>query len=235
MRSNRLFKIFRIVILTLAALFVLLLFAVNLPPGQKFITSKVNGFFHEKHIPAHIGKIKLLLNGKIRLKELRVIQNSNDTILYVRDLRISINPLSLIGKKVRAGNLSMDHAVANLATDDSTGILNLIALFPAKPKTIDTTRVKKKSWDIQVKSVSLKNIRFRYRDVYHGIQMENSVKELYVRFSRFSLQSKEIYAAYINLDRIRFLMSTNTPHTVKAYNNNKCPFALEIQFKYCGP
>ncbi len=53
----------------------------------------------------------------------------------------------------------MDHAVVNLATDDSTGILNLIALFPSKPKTKDTTTVKNKPWDIQVKSVSLKNIR----------------------------------------------------------------------------
>ncbi len=70
----------------------------------------------------------------------------------------------------------MDHAVVNLATDDSTGILNLIALFPSKPKTKDSTRVKNKPWDIQVRSVSLKNIRAKYIDVYHGIQLKQSVK-----------------------------------------------------------
>jgi translocation and assembly module TamB len=221
MRSNQIFRIFRYSIFTLAALFILLLLAVNLPPGQRIITSRVNGFFHDKNIPAHIDKITLLLNGKIGLKELRVIQNPGDTILYVNNLRIAFNPIPLIFKKVKVGNLSMDHAVVNLSTNDSTGILNLIALFPSKPKTNDTTKVKKKPWDIQVKSVSLKNIRFNYRDVYHGIQMENSVKDLYVRFSRFSLQGKEIYAAYINLDKIRFLMAANTPRIIKTATTAK--------------
>jgi translocation and assembly module TamB len=215
MRSNRLFKIFRYSIFTLAALFVLLLLAVNLPPGQRFITSKVNGFFRDKNIPAHIDKVTLLLNGKIGIKELRVIRNSNDTILYVSSLRIAFNPIPLVFKKVKVGNLSMEHAVVNLATDDSSGILNLIALFPSKPKAKDTTKVKNKKWDIQVKSVSLKNIRFKYSDVYHGIQFKNSLKNLYVRFSRFSLLAKEIDAAYINLEQFRFHMATNTPHMAK--------------------
>jgi translocation and assembly module TamB len=202
-------------------LFVLLLLTVNLPPGQRLITSKVNGFFRDKNIPAHIDRITLLLNGKIGLKELRIIQNSNDTILYVRNLRISFNPIPLIYKKVKIGSLSMEHAVVNLATDDSTGILNLVALFPSKPKAKDTTKVKNKEWDIQVKSVSLKNIRFQYIDNYHGIQFKQSVKELYVRFSRFSLLGKEIYAAYINLDRIRFYMATNTPQITKTIKTNE--------------
>jgi translocation and assembly module TamB len=221
MRSNRLFKIFRYSILTLAALFVLLLLAVNLPPGQRLITSRVNGFFRDKNIPAHVEKITLLINGKIGVKELRVIQNTNDTILYVRNLRIALNPIPLIFKKVKAGNLSMDHAVVNLATDDSSGILNLIALFPSKAKTRDTTKVKNKQWDIQVKSVSLKNIRFKYMDVYRGIRIKQSVKDLYVRFSRFSLLGKEIYAAYINLENTRFYMATNTPHITKTKKNSE--------------
>jgi translocation and assembly module TamB len=215
MRSNRFFRIFRFSIITLAALFILLLLAVNLPPGQRLITSRVNGFLRDKNIPAHIDKITLLLNGKIGIKELRVIQNSEDTILYVSHLRIAFNPIPLIFKKVKVGNLSMDHGVVNLSTDDSTGILNLIALFPSKAKDKDTTRVKNKKWDIQVKSVSMKNIRFKYRDVYHGIQLNNSLKNLYVRFSRFSLLQKEIYAAYINLEQIRFYMATNTPRVPK--------------------
>ncbi len=106
MRSNRLFKIFRYTILTLAALFVLALLAVNLPPGQRFITSRVNGYFHDHHIPAHIKRITLLLNGKIGLKELQVIQNSKDTILYVRDLRIAFNPIPLIYKKDQGRQVS---------------------------------------------------------------------------------------------------------------------------------
>jgi len=216
MRSNRLFKIFRYTILTLAALFILLLLAVNLPPGQRFITSKVNNFFRDNNIPAQVDKITLLLNGKIGLKELQVIQNSKDTILYVRNLRVALNPISLIFKKIKVGSLSLNHAVFNLATDDSTGILNLIALFPSKPGTNDTTEVKNKPWDIQVKSVSLKNIRIKYRDVYHGMQLQQSVKDLYVRFSRFSLLGKEIYVAYINLEHFRFYLATNTPHVAKS-------------------
>ena len=215
MRSNRLFKIFRFSIFTLAALFVLLLLAVNLPPGQKFITSRVNGFFRDKNIPAHVDRITLLLDGRIGLKELRLIQNSEDTVLYVRDLRISFNPIPLLFKKVRVANIFLDHAVVNLATNDSTGILNLIAFFSSGPKNKDTTKVKKKPWDIQVGSVSVDNIRFNYRDVYHGIQLENSLQNLFARFSRFSLLTKEIYADYINLERIRFHMITNTPHVPK--------------------
>ncbi len=211
MRSNRLFKIFRYSVITLAALFVLLLLAINLPPGQRLITSKVNGYFHEKNIPAHVKKITLLLNGKIGIKQLEVIQNQNDTILYVNSLRIGFNPISLIFRKVKAGSLSMDHAVANLATNDSTGILNLIALFPSSPETKDSSNLNKKPWDIQVRSVSLENIRFTYKDDYHGIRFKQSAKELHVRFSRFSLLAKEVYAAYINLDDISFQIVTRTP------------------------
>ncbi len=193
----------------------MLLLAVNLPPGQRFITSKVNGFFRDKNIPAHVEKITLLLNGKIGLKELQVIQNSNDTILYVRNLRIAFNPIPLIFKKIKVGNLTMEHAVVNLATNDSTGVLNLLSLFPSNSKSKDTSSVKKKQWDIQVRSVNLNNIRFKYRDVYHGIQMRHTSKIIYVRFSRFSTLAREINASYVNLEQISFQMAQNTPYAEK--------------------
>jgi translocation and assembly module TamB len=203
MRLNLVFKIIKYIIFCLATLFLLLLLCVNLPPGQRFITARANSFFLEKGIPVHIERLTLLINGTFGVRQMRIMLDKQDTVVYARYIRIAVRPIPLFFKKVKISSIRIDHAVVNIAKDDSTGLLNLVSIFPATKKDKGTKKKKPNPWDIQVKSVNLKNIRFTYRDPFQGIQINPSVKILFIRFSRFSLLRKEIKAAYLDLEGVR--------------------------------
>jgi len=211
MYFNRVFRFIRYFILSLATLFLLVLLGVNLPCSQRFITAKANSYFQEKAIPVHIEKITLLVNGTFGVRQIRIIRDKEDTLVCARYIRIAVRPIPLIFKKVKVSSIRIDLAVVNLAKDDSTGILNLIALFPSNKKDAGVKKKKTNPWDVQIKSVSLKNIRITYRDAFNGIYISQSVKGLYIRFSRFSLLRKEINAAYLDLEEVRGNLDMKAP------------------------
>ena len=228
MRFKRVIKFLRIIILSLALLFALLLLLVNLPFSQRHIASKLNRFFLEKQLPVHIEKITLLVNGKIGLKQLRIIQRS-DTIAFVQRIRVDVRLVPLLFKKIKIG-ISINDAVINLHTDSITGKLNVVTLFSTQK---DTTQIKMKSnkkWDIQVKTAGLQHVRFTYDDAFHGIHLKQSIGKMYIRFSSFSLLRNQIDIAYLDLETARGDMVLNLPVKEKASKTSvPSPWKFSIQ------
>ena len=124
------FHILKILCLYLALLFFLLVGAVNLPFVHSSITKKANNIFHEKGLPLHIGKITLLISGKIGLEQAEIITGSSDTILYAGNVNIAFRPLPLLFKRVVIKELTLNDAVVNLLTDSITGKLTLLSYLP---------------------------------------------------------------------------------------------------------
>jgi len=84
---------------SLVLLFLLLVAAVNLPFVHTLITKKTNTILAEKGLPIHVGKITLLLNGKIGLDQLEIIRSDTDTILFAGKASVEMRPLQLLKKQ----------------------------------------------------------------------------------------------------------------------------------------
>ena len=65
----------------------------------------------------------------------------------------------------------------------------------------DTIRKSGKKWDISVRTINLKNIRFTYEDAFNGIRISETVGKLSVRFDEFSLIRQQIFIALIELEK----------------------------------
>ena len=170
-----------------------------------FITAKTNTILKEKGIPVHIGKITLLLNGKIGVNELAMISPSNDTIMYAGKLSVDISPLPLFSKKVFINNTSLEDAVINIVNDSVTNEINLISAFVTQEKKVQEPEIdtagNKMKWDIIAHSIQFKNVSFKYSDVAGGILVKEKLERARIDFDHFSLMQKQIDVGSLEINK----------------------------------
>jgi uncharacterized protein involved in outer membrane biogenesis len=207
-------KAIRIVIYLFLVLILFLLLIVgsaNLPAVHKAITKKTNTILLEKGIPVHIGKITLLLNGKIGVNELAMINPPNDTIIYIEKLGIDLNPLPLLSNKISINDVILNDAVVNILTDTITDELQIIsAINPSgkgqKKPQADSSKLKN-PWDIDLRTVRLKNIRFIYSDPNGGILLKEKLHEAKIDLDKLSLSNNRVDLKSIEIDKSHGIMS----------------------------
>ena len=203
MLLNRIVKVVKYFFIFLAILFVLILAGVNLPVSQRVITQKANGFFHERNLPVQVGGLTLLVNGKVGLSQVQIIKSTGDTVVFAGQIRSSVRIFPLIFKKLKVKSITIRDALVNISADSVTGSPDLVSMFSQMSNTQGKDTIKKsgKKWDISVKTVNLKNIRFSYDNPFKGIRISQSVGKLSVRFDEFSLVNKQLYIASIELEK----------------------------------
>jgi hypothetical protein len=199
---KKVFHILKYILLSLVILFVLLIGAINLPFAQRFLTNKVNSVFHEKGLPVHVGKITLLVTGKIGLSHLEFITEARDTIVYSGDISISVRPIALFQRHLVIQNVNCRDVVVNLLTDKKTGKLAFLSLFPTSSKPSPQEKNASKPWDIIVNEVHLRNIRFFYDDSIHGIVIRQALYKADLIFDDFSTLRKRIDIASVKIQKV---------------------------------
>lgn len=197
-------RILKYLFLLLVLLFLLVVGAVNLPFIHELVTQKTNTFLTQKGIPVNIGKITLLINGKIGIKELAMIVPPNDTIIYAAKINVDLSLLPLLSKKIVVNEVVLADAVVNILTDTVTDRLQVVSAFNPSGKELPKSEVgaiKRKPWDIVAQSVLLKNIKFIYSDPENGILIKENLGKAEIEFDNFSILKKQIDVGRIKIDK----------------------------------
>ncbi len=112
------------------------------------------------------------LNGKVYIGEIdgtiftsltlrnTVVSMKSDTLLKAEEISVLTSPLQLLLKKIYVRDFEIKNADFNLSTD-SSGVLNLIKLFP---KTERDTTTSEFPFKIQVADLELSNINISYKN-----------------------------------------------------------------------
>ena len=195
------FHILKILCLYLAILFFLLVGAVNLPFVHKGLTNKANSILHENGLPLHIGKVTLLVSGRIGIEQAELITKARDTIVYAGLVKIAVHPFQLLFKRVVIKDLTIHDAVVNLSTDTITGKLTLLSYLPVSGKSPDKKQKKKNTWEINADAIHLKNIRFSYDAPKKGILINQKLYKADLLLENFSLLQKLISVSYLRLEK----------------------------------
>ncbi|MBK6284778.1 MAG: hypothetical protein IPF54_21025 [Draconibacterium sp.] len=217
-RIKKAIKILKYLLLSVVLLFLLLVGAINLPFVHKALTKKVNTVLSEKNIPVNIGKITLLLNGKIGVNELSIITPPNDTVIYAGKVRVDLGILPLLSKKIVIRQLILNDAVVNIETDTLTGKMNIISVFNPSGTTTPEPETEaadsENPWDFEANSILLKNIRVSYNDPVNGISVTEKLAKAEIDFDTFSLTEKRIEAGKISIEKsagtVAIWQGTNT-------------------------
>jgi len=223
------FHILKILCLYLAILFFLLVGAVNLPFVHKGLTNKANSILHENGLPLHIGKVTLLVSGRIGIEQAELITKARDTIVYAGLVKIAVHPFQLLFKRVVIKDLTIHNAVVNLSTDTITGKLTLLSYLPVSGKSPDKKLKKKHTWDINADAIHLKNIRFSYNAPKKGILINQKLYKADLLLDNFSLLQKLISVSYLRLEKANGeIYITKTEKTEKNESPASTPFAWKI-------
>ena len=198
--------ILKYIFLALALLFLLIVTAVNLPFVHTYIAKKTNTILSEKGIPVHIGKITLLINGKVGIRNLEIFSSPTDTIIYAEKVNIAVDILPLFSKKIVIDDISLNNATINIITNPKTEEINIASVFSSSSKSDEkippkTINQNKKPWEIKGNNVSLKNIRFQYNDSVAGILVQQSLAKANININSFSFLNRQIDVGSIQLEK----------------------------------
>lgn len=184
--------------------------AINLPFVHRGITKKANNIFHEKGLPLHIGKVTLLLSGKIAVKQAEIITEENDTIVYAGEVNIAFRPIPLLFKRIVVKDLTIHDAVVNLLTDSITGKLTLLTYLPVSGKSDTKNKKEGKPWDIDADAIHLRNIRFLYSSPLNGMLIQQNLFKADLLIDNFSLLQKSISVNFLKLEKVNGKIELNT-------------------------
>lgn len=228
--------IFRYLFFSLVLIFLLLVAAVNLPFVHTFITKKANTILSEKGYPIKIGKVTLLLNGKIGVSHLEIIQSGSDTIVYAGNASIDIYPFPLFSKKFIVKSIRLSDVVTNILTDSVTGEINVISVFnqaggkQSEPEKATVNPENNKPWEVQIESIILKKIKVLYSDPAAGILVRQKLERAEIDFDNFSVLKKEIDAGVVKIDQPVGMVSV-WETTVKAEDETEAPSAWKFSLQ----
>ncbi len=198
MNLKKILRLLKRIFLSFLAVFMITVAAVNIPIVQKRLTNVINQIMARKGIPVKIQRVSLLITGRIGLDGVEISGPAKDTIIYVKNLRVALNPLKLLAKKVSVSSVSLKHATVNLKPGEVAGKLNIAEVFqkkspPGTSKSNSGKTGKKKPWIIMSGAISLEDVRFFMHTPKDGLTMA-------VHVDRFRTSSLRLFLAERNLE-----------------------------------
>jgi len=195
-------KILKIFLYLIGSILVLLIVAIvilQLPWGKNLVREKIVAFLSDKlKTEVVIQDLDYRIPTSVELKGVLLIDLQKDTLLSLQHLKVDINMLALLGKKISVNNLLLDGVNAHVYRSAPDSLFNynfIIAAFAGTDTTQKTapTDTTPSSLTYDVGKVELKNIRFRYDDTSGGTLFSANLSNLVLRPKRIDL-NKSIFS-----------------------------------------
>ncbi len=227
-------KSFLWIVLCLFSLIVILLIVIQFPKTQHYLTGKITTYLSQKlNSKVELEKIYVAFPKDIALTNLYVEDLHKDTLLYAHSIKINLNLLDLLSKKLELKDIDIETLTAHIYREypDTTFNYSFIpAAFAGKkeeePVQKDTT---KKGFQFSIKDIHLKDIYVTYQDILGGTKANVRLGEFETSFDAFDLDKKKIHLESIELKNTAALIAQYLP--LKNDTSPSEPFAFDIGVK----
>ncbi|AWG22440.1 hypothetical protein FFWV33_13355 [Flavobacterium faecale] len=209
------FTIFLKVIAGIVALFLLLVLLLQV----SFVQNKVKDYavsYLEGKIKTKvaIGSIEIGLPKKVILNDFYFEEQSKDTLVAGKSLKVDIDLFQLINSKVQINSIALDDAVANIKVN-KVGVFNfdyIIKAFatPDQPKTEESS-----STAISIKNISLDKVRFNYQDEVSKNNVSLGIQHFDTKIDQFDLDNLAFDVPEINLKGFKLNLSQDIAEAVQ--------------------
>ena len=165
-------KITRIFIKTVAVMFVTVIvllislyFGIHSYSFQTWLGKKVSAYLSsELNTTISVSAIELDLFSKAKLKDVFILDEKRDTLLY-GNLNVDIKNFDYANQSLILKKITLQNTTTKLIRYKNNSVYNfqfLVNYFSSDKITRST--IHKKGWDITFGDIELNNIAFRYRD-----------------------------------------------------------------------
>lgn len=232
-------KALRISLYVLGGILTLLLIVVvwlNTGPGKRFVRDKVVAFLENKlKTEVKIGELGYGLPKYIVLRDVLFRDQSKDTLLSVRHLRVNVNMLKLLSSKLDVQQLTLEGVNAHvyrLAPDTNynfTYIINAFAGKDPKPAKEETTKdTSGGGFTIDVNKVLLRDIRARFNDQTGGTDLALNLQELQLKMKKLDLDAMSFHVKELYVKGLQTSFMQDSSYLPKEPDTSTAPTPLQL-------
>jgi len=178
-----------IIILTILILIGVLIWGIQTPTGQNFLTDQANSYLRKKlKTKVNIEKVRFDVPDWILLEGVFFADQKGDTLISGKRLYVDMDMYSLIKGNVGINKIELEGITANIHRTLPDTIFNfqfIVDAFassdPAAP--VDTTT---SSMEMRLDNISMKTVRLSYRDAVTGMDADANIDSASVHFDKFN-------------------------------------------------
>jgi hypothetical protein len=217
LKKKKILKVFLWIIGSIIGLILLLLLLIQIPYFQNLAKDKAVIFLQEKiKTKVEIGTIDIGFPKKIVLNDVYFEDQSNDTLLAGKSLKIDINLFKLLSNKVEINSIDLEKITANISVNKDS-VYNfdyIIKAFetPNKPKTDE------KGMEISIKKINLNDIKFRYKDAVAKNNVDLYVNHFDTDIDKFDLNNLTFDVPEINFKGLKLKLNQDFVEASKKVN-----------------
>ncbi|WAC10342.1 translocation/assembly module TamB domain-containing protein [Dyadobacter pollutisoli] len=181
-------KVLAIVILTVLILVGVLIWGIQTPFGQNFLTSQANSFLRKKlKTKVNIEKVRFDIPDWIMLEGVYLEDTHGDTLLAGKRLYVDLDMYSLIKGNVGINKVELEGVTANINRVLPDTVFNFQFIVDAFAST-DTVQTDTASapMEMRLDQISLKNVKLSYRDAVTGTDASTNIDSALVKFDKFN-------------------------------------------------
>ncbi|WP_221390195.1 translocation/assembly module TamB [Dyadobacter sp. NIV53] len=214
-------KVLAIIILTILILVGVLIWGIQTPVGQNFLTDQANSYLRKKlKTKVNIEKVRFDVPDWILLEGVFFADQKGDTLISGKRLYIDMDMYSLIKGNVGINKIELEGITANIyrTLPDTTFNFQFIVdafVSPTDPAApVDTTA---STTEMRLDNIYMKTVRLSYRDAVIGTDADANIDSASVHFDKFNPSKSQYHPTKVSLInsgaklRMYTALDTNTP------------------------
>lgn len=213
-KLKKVVKILFYIVLLFIALFLLLLIALQTSFGQNFVKNQAVSYLEGKiKTKIEVGTIEIGFPKKIILSDFYFEDQSKDTLLAGKSLKIDINLFELLNNKVEINTIDLEKITANIKVNKDS-VYNFDYIIKAfetsnKPKTDE------KGMAISIKKINLSAIKFKYKDAVAKNNVDLFIHHFETKIQVFDLNNLSFDIPKINLNGLKLNLNQDLVEATK--------------------
>ncbi|MES2133792.1 MAG: translocation/assembly module TamB domain-containing protein [Bacteroidota bacterium] len=222
-------------LITIPLLLVLILIVLlQFPDVQTFVTSKATSFLSGKiHTKVELKKLSIDFPKSIALEDLYVEDQLKDTLLYAHQLKVDINLLDLLSKKIVVNTVDLNTITGHITRSHKDSAFNFQFIVNAFSSPKEKTNLAKKDttsspWEFSLKTVELHAIYFTYHDALTGTNADLNFGGFKTEVDKLDLNKKDIRINTIVLKNTNLNFNQKTSYKVPESKTPSKPFDYNI-------
>lgn len=237
-RTKKVIKLVLKTILWLIAiplsLVLILIVLLQFPDVQAFVTSKATSFLSGKiHSKVALKKISIDFPKSIALEDLYVEDQSKDTLLYAHQLKVDINLLDLLSKKIVVNTIDLNTMTGHVTRPHKDSAFNFQFIVNAFSGSKKETNLAKKDttslpWEFSLKTVQLHALYVTYHDALTGTNADLNLGGFKTEIDELDLNKKTIRVNTIVLKNTNLNFNQKPSNKVSEPKSPSKPFDYTI-------
>ncbi|MDQ3534079.1 MAG: hypothetical protein M3421_00455, partial [Bacteroidota bacterium] len=195
------------IFISVIALVIILVIALQLPATQNFITQKAINFLEEKiETRVELGEINVGFPKSIVIKDLYLEDQQQDTLLYAHRLAINIDMFGLIRQQMQVNSIELERITAHVhrTMPDSTFNFDyILEAFASEEEKLTEEDTTESSWNVSLYELILKDIYLTYADEVTGNDVNLQLGQFNVEMDAFDLADNKFHVGLIELQNTR--------------------------------